>query len=65
MTTTIDAVELVRRIRDHHAALLQDKPPAEIRAFFHREAAAANAEAERLLRDRTADPERRRDQEER
>ena len=63
MTTTIDAVELVRRVRDHHAALLQDKPPAGVRAFFRREAAAANAEAERLLRDWTVDPERWRDRE--
>ncbi len=47
--TTIKAVELVRQIRDQHYELLKDKSCEEIKAFFHREAAAANAEAERLL----------------
>lgn len=60
--TTIKAVELVRRIRDRHAALLQDKSPADVRAFFQREAAAANAEAECLLRIRQANPEQTLDQ---
>lgn len=53
--TTINAVELVRRIRDHHAELLQGKSPAEVRAFFQREAAAANAEVQCLLQDWQAD----------
>jgi hypothetical protein len=47
--TTIKAVELVRQIRDQHYEILKDKSRAEIKAFFHREAAAANAEAEQLL----------------
>lgn len=55
--TRIDAIELVRRIRDHHAELLRGKSPTEVRAFFQREAAAANAEAERLLQDRLVRPE--------
>jgi hypothetical protein len=48
--TKIKAVELVRHIRDQHYALLKDKSREEIKLFFHREAAAANAEAEQLLR---------------
>jgi hypothetical protein len=47
--TTIKAVELVRQIRDQHYEILKDKSREEIKAFFHREAAAANAEAEQLL----------------
>jgi hypothetical protein len=47
--TTINAVELVRQIRDQHYEILKDKSREEIKAFFHREAAAANAEAEQLL----------------
>jgi hypothetical protein len=47
--TTIKAVELVRQIRDQHYKILKDKSREEIKAFFHREAAAANAEAEQLL----------------
>jgi hypothetical protein len=47
--TTIKAVELVRQIRDQHYEVLKDKSREEIKAFFHREAAAANAEAEHLL----------------
>ena len=46
---TIKAVELVRQIRDQHYELLKDQSREEIKAFFHREAAAANAEAEQLL----------------
>ncbi|HEY5865973.1 MAG TPA: hypothetical protein VI542_10590 [Candidatus Tectomicrobia bacterium] len=47
--TEIKAVELVRQIRDQHYALLKDKSRVDIKRFFHREAAAANAEAEQLL----------------
>jgi hypothetical protein len=47
--TTIKAVELVRQIRDQHYEILKDKSREEIKAFFQREAAAANAEAEQLL----------------
>ena len=47
--TKIKAVELVRQVRDQHYALLKDKSREDIKRFFHREAAAANAEAERLL----------------
>ena len=47
--TEIKAVELVRRIRDQHYAHLRDKSREEIKEFFRREAAAANAEAERFL----------------
>ena len=54
----INAVELVRRIRDQHYALLAGKAPTEVQAFFHREAAASNAEAERLFRERITDPQR-------
>lgn len=45
----IKAVELVRRIRDQHYESLKGKSPDEVKAFFEREAAIANAEAERLL----------------
>jgi hypothetical protein len=51
----IKAVELVRRIRDQHYALLQNKSFEEIKAFFHREATAANAEAETMIRERPTD----------
>ena len=47
--TKIKAIELVRQIRDRHYGLLKDKSREDIKRFFHREAAAANAEAERLL----------------
>ena len=47
--TKIKAVELVRQIRDQHYTLLRDKSREDIKRFFHREAAAANAEAEQLL----------------
>lgn len=47
--TEIKAVELVRQIRDQHYTLLKDKSREDIKRFFHREAAAANAEAEQLL----------------
>jgi len=47
--TQIKAVELVRQIRDQHYALLKDKSREDIKNFFRREAAAANAEAEQLL----------------
>jgi hypothetical protein len=40
----------VRQIRDQHYGLLKDKSREEIKNFFHREAAAANTEAEQLLR---------------
>jgi hypothetical protein len=48
--TPIKAVDLVRQIRDQHYGLLKDKSREEIKNFFHREAAAANTEAEQLLR---------------
>ena len=47
----IKAVELVRQIRDQHYALLQNKSFEEIKAFFRREAAAANAEAAKMVRE--------------
>jgi hypothetical protein len=47
--TEIKAVEVVRQIRDQHYALLKDKSREDIKHFFHREAAAANAEAKQLL----------------
>jgi hypothetical protein len=47
--TEIKAVELVRQIRDQHYALLKDKSREDIKRFFHREAAAANTEAEQLF----------------
>jgi hypothetical protein len=47
--TEIKAVELVRQIRDQHSTLLKDKSREDIKRFFHREAAAANAEAKQLL----------------
>ena len=50
----LDAVSVVREIRDHQAALLQGMSPAAVRAFFQREAAAANAEARQLARSREA-----------
>jgi hypothetical protein len=46
--TNIKAIELVRQIRNQHYELLKDRSREESKAFFHREAAAANAEAERL-----------------
>ena len=45
----IKVIEVVRQIRDRHYALLKDKSREELKRFFHREAAAANAEAEQLL----------------
>jgi hypothetical protein len=45
----IKAIEVVRQIRDRHYALLKDKSREDLKRFFHREAAAANAEAEQLL----------------
>jgi hypothetical protein len=47
--TNIKAVELIRQIRNQHYELLKDQSREEIKAFFHREAAAANTEAEQLL----------------
>jgi hypothetical protein len=47
--TNIKAAELVRQIQNQHYELLKDQSREEIKAFFHREAATANAEAERLL----------------
>lgn len=45
-TPTIDAMALVRRIRDRQSALLEGRSPQEIAQFFRREAQAANDEAE-------------------
>jgi hypothetical protein len=45
----VQAVELVRQIRTQQYEILKDKSREEIKAFFRREAAAANAEAEQLL----------------
>ena len=42
--TEIKAVELVRRIRDAHYALLKDKSPDEVIAFYRREAEAVTRE---------------------
>ena len=47
--TNIKAVELVRQIRNQHYEFLKDRSREEIKEFFHREGAAANAEAERLV----------------
>lgn len=47
--TEIKAVKLVRQIRDQLYEQLQDKTREEIKQFFRREAAAANAEAKRLV----------------
>jgi hypothetical protein len=47
--TNVQAIELIRQIRDQHYEILKDKSREEIKAFFHREAVAANAEAEQLL----------------
>ena len=47
--TKIKAVELVRQIRDQYYTLLKDKSREDVKHFFHREAAAANAEAAQLL----------------
>ena len=46
----IKAVALVRQIRDWHWEQLHDKSREELKAFFHREATAAQEEAKRLLR---------------
>lgn len=46
--TSIKAVELIRQIRNQHYELLKNRSREEIKEFFHREAIAANAEAERL-----------------
>lgn len=51
----IKAVELVRHIRDQHYTLLQNRSFEEIKAFFRREATAANAEAETMVRERPID----------
>jgi hypothetical protein len=40
-TTKLDAVDMVRRIRDAQATQLSDKSPTEIMEFFNRAAAAA------------------------
>ena len=48
--TKIKAVELVRQIRDQHWEQLHHKSREELKEFFHREAAVAQEEAERLLR---------------
>ena len=48
------AVELVRQIRDRHWEQLHDKSREELKAFFHREATAAQEEARRLLRHKHA-----------
>ena len=48
------AVELVRQIRDRHWEQLHDESREELKAFFHREATAAQEEAKRLLRHKHA-----------
>jgi len=53
--TRIKAVEMVRRIRDEQARLLEGKSPAEIVAFFRKAGEAARREAKR----RHATPPRR------
>ena len=45
--TRIKAVEMVRRIRDEQAQLLEGKSPAEIVAFFRKGGEAARREAKR------------------
>jgi hypothetical protein len=54
--TEIKAVEIVRQIRDQHYALLKDKSREDIKRFFRREAATANAEAEQLLQQERPTP---------
>jgi hypothetical protein len=54
--TEIKAVDLVRQIRDQHYAQLQNKSREELKGFFRREAAAAQEEAERLLRHKHSTP---------
>ena len=45
--TQIKAVEMVRRIRDEHARLLEGKSDAEIIAFFRKAGEAARREAKK------------------
>ncbi len=45
--TQIKAVEMVRRIRDEQARLLEGKSPAEIIAFFRKAGEAARRDAKR------------------
>jgi hypothetical protein len=45
----INALEMVRRIRDEHYERLKDKSPEEIIRFFQEEASAANAEMQRFF----------------
>lgn len=45
---------MVREIRDRQYELLKDKSQEEILQFYRQEAQAANAEAERLLEQRSA-----------
>ena len=44
-TTTIKAVELVRRIRDDHARLLAGKSDSQVIEFFRNQAAALQERA--------------------
>ena len=51
----IQAVELVRQIRDKQAAALSGKSTEEIIAFFRRAAEIAHEDARKRLRDRATD----------
>jgi hypothetical protein len=44
--TRLRAVDLVRRIRDHHARRLAGKTPAEIIAFYRKAGKAAMQDAQ-------------------
>ena len=46
----IDAVAVVRRIRDRQYDLTKDQPDEDLKAFFHSEAELANAEAMKLVK---------------
>ena len=50
----INAVEMVRRIRDRQYDRLIGKTPEEIKAFFYQEARKANKEAAALLQTQRA-----------
>ena len=54
--TQIKAVEMVRRIRDEQARLLEGKSPAEIVAFFRRAGEDARREAKQRQSVRSQSP---------
>lgn len=54
---TIDAVALVRSIRDRNYQRLLDKSPEERLAFYHEQARLMNAKAQVLLQAKEAQDE--------